>query len=124
MFGNKVKIPIDFSTKFLLSYFLGPTFSLYLSFPRMIATDGGKSALLIRNILPTTTTAPTTTVFSERESETLLGYNHPTLVYKLICENEDPSQCKWNQLDYDLPFEVIAPVAMLIPDEIVPSNCN
>ena len=70
-----------------------------VGYPRMIATDGGTSAILIARLM------------------------NPTPVFKLICDDEDPGQCKWNQLDYEWPFSVNEPVAMLIPDEIVP-DCN
>ena len=109
MFGNMVKITIDFSTTLNVGYtykvsiaelFLGPDLPLDVGCcPAMIATDGGKSAILIPRQLK------------------------PTPVFKLTCHNEDPSFCKWNKLDYKLTFVVDLPVAMLIPDEIVP-DCN
>ena len=46
-----------------------------------------------------------------------------TPMFQLHCIDNDPSLCIWNQLDFDLPFEARNPVAMMIPDEIVP-NCN
>ena len=77
----------------------GPSLPVSNLNPMMIAIDGGKSAILFAQFL------------------------NPTPMFQLHCIDNDPSLCIWNQLDFDLPFEARNPVAMMIPDEIVP-NCN
>ena len=56
-------------------------------------------------------------VSTEGYGTLLFGNNH---FLKLVCDN-DPNQCKWKPLDYDLPNAVYSePVAMIIPDDITP----
>ena len=63
---------------------------------RMNTVDGGQSAI----------------VFGDG--------NNPTPVMKLFCDNNDPSQCKWKQLEFSLPFNAYWPASIMIPNEIVP----
>ena len=60
-------------------------------------------------------------------SAILFGYNginkNPAPIFKLICDNNDASQCKWRQLEFSLPFQADLPVSMIIPDETIP-DCN
>ena len=93
-FGNKVKQIDKFIDKSVKVIFLGPSLPINIGVGRMISINGGTSAILF-------------------------GYGkNPTPIFKLFCNNADPSQCQWKQLDYSLPFQANLPVAMLIPDEI------
>ena len=76
------------------AYSLGPSVPINIGVGRMISINAGTSAILF-------------------------GYGkNPTPIFKLTCNNADPGQCQWKQLDYSLPFQANLPVAMLIPDEI------
>ena len=62
----------------------------------MIAVDGGQSAIVF-------------------------GYgSDPTPLMKLFCDNNDPGQCKWKQLEFSLPLNANLPASIMIPNEIVP----
>ena len=77
-------------------HFPGPSLPIGIGYGRMIAVDGGQSAI----------------VFGDG--------NNPTPVMKLFCDNNDPSQCKWKQLEFSLPFNAYWPASIMIPNEIVP----
>ena len=78
-------------------HFPGPSLPFSISYGgRMNTVDGGQSSIVF-------------------------GYgNDPTPVMKLFCDNNDPGQCKWKQLEFSLPFEAYLPASIMIPDEILP----
>ena len=53
----------------------------------------------------------------------LFGFGTGTHMLNYNCQNGDPNNCAWDELDVQLPFEAVGPVAMFIPDEIAPA-CN
>ena len=94
MSAEQVKIPT-----FKNDHFAGPSLPFDLNWgPRMNVVDGGQSAILFG----------------------YGNYTNPTPIFKLFCDSNDASHCKWKQLEFSLPFNALLPVSIMIPDEIVP----